>query len=210
MPRPTACSIPMTPWPTLRFPKASIRPCSATTIASLRPTTPTRAATFRRSRTSFGPRFPASASRTVSASPRSRRRPNISPITGCYDTRAQAEPAINLARAMLPPLDKLAAWCRSGTRERGPRNARGHSTGPRASACRPRDAHRRRQQQAMTELDDRIVRYAVTIPSSRCPMAIRYMEKQGRRSASSSCCRWFAASVGSPPNRGRFRPPTSR
>ena len=102
------CSTPTTRSPTWRWRRASTRRCSATTTASPRPTTPTRAAISRPSPTSIRtPRHGiglTSGSRcTWPPAP-----PAVSPIAGLPMTpRAQAEPAVNAwLAAQLPPLGR--------------------------------------------------------------------------------------------------------
>lgn len=108
--------------------------------------------------------------------------PNVSPIAGLPMTpRAQAEPALNRwVAAILPPLDQIA--CRVEFRD-----AAGGAVSTREITLRQLDLQpadllvliRDDNEQAMSGLDDRIVRFTVMnfAPRPDVPIRIRYMEK---------------------------------
>ena len=109
--------------------------------------------------------------------------PNISPVTGLAMTpRAQAEPAINRwLETILPPLDQVG--CVVSFRDAGTGTIATREVTLLDLELQPADLVmliRDDNQQAMTELDDRIVRYAVTNFTLRpdVSIAIRYLEKQ--------------------------------
>jgi hypothetical protein len=107
--------------------------------------------------------------------------PNISPIADIPMTpRAQGEPALNRWLAsLLPPLDQVGCLVAF-------RDAAGGGMATREVTLRDLDLQaadlialiRDDKEQAMTELDDRIVRFAVTNfgPRPDVPIRIRYME----------------------------------
>jgi hypothetical protein len=109
--------------------------------------------------------------------------PNLSPIPGLAMTpRAQAEPAINRwLEKILPPLDQVG--CVVSFRDAVTGTSAAQEITLLDLELQPADLMlliRDDNQQAMTELDDRIVRYALTHFTLRpdVPVAIRYLEKQ--------------------------------
>lgn len=109
--------------------------------------------------------------------------PNVSPIAGLAMTpRAQAEPALNhWLAATLPPPAKIA--CRVTFREAATGINRTREITLRQLDLQPADfipLIRDDNQQAMTELDDRVTRFAVLNfgPRPDVPIVIRYLEKQ--------------------------------
>jgi len=109
--------------------------------------------------------------------------PTISPVPGLGMTpRAQGEPALNRwLAAILPPPDRVA--CIVAFREAATGADLTREITLRNIALQPADLVaiiRDDNRQAMTELDDRMVRFAVTNfgPRPDVPIAVRYMEKQ--------------------------------
>jgi hypothetical protein len=109
--------------------------------------------------------------------------PNVSPIPGLAMTpRAQAEPALNRwLAAILPSLAEIA--CRVTFREAATGLARTREITLRQLDLQPADfipLIRDDNQQAMSELDDRVTRFAVLNfgPRPDVPIVIRYLEKQ--------------------------------
>jgi hypothetical protein len=108
--------------------------------------------------------------------------PAISPVPGLVMTpRAQAEPALNQwINDVLPALEQLA--CRVGFRNAATGTDRVIEVTLRQLELQPADCLtliRDDNQQAMTELDDRICRFVVDNlgPRPDVPVLIRYMEK---------------------------------
>ena len=111
---------------------------------------------------------------------------NTSPIPGLAMTpRAQAEPALNRwIETTLPPLGQIA--CVVSFREAATEANQTREITLRQLDLQPADLLqliRDDSQQVMTELDDRIVRFAVVNcgPRPDTPIAIRYMEKQAAK-----------------------------
>jgi hypothetical protein len=109
--------------------------------------------------------------------------PNVSPIAGLAMTpRAQAEPALNRwLAAILPSLAEIP--CRVTLREAATGLARTREITLRQLDLQPADfipLIRDDDQQAMSELDDRVTRFAVLNfgPRPDVPIVIRYLEKQ--------------------------------
>jgi hypothetical protein len=108
--------------------------------------------------------------------------PTVSPISGLAMTpRAQAEPALNQwIKSALPPLDQIA--CRVAFREAASGTVKVRQVTLRQIDLQPADLLTMihdDNQQTMTELDDRISRFAILNfgPRPDVPMSIRYMEK---------------------------------
>jgi hypothetical protein len=108
--------------------------------------------------------------------------PTTSPIPGLAMTaRAQAEPALNQwLKGVLPSLDQIA--CRVHYREAASGTDKIRQVTLRQLELQPADLLtliRDDDQQAMTELDDRVCRFAALNFGARLdvPMSIRYLEK---------------------------------
>ncbi|MCW5557782.1 MAG: hypothetical protein KIT22_08120, partial [Verrucomicrobiae bacterium] len=109
--------------------------------------------------------------------------PNVSPVAGLAMTpRAQAEPALNQWLAQtLPPLDQIG--CVVAFREAATGADATREITLRQLELQPCDLLAilgEDPRQAMTELDDRVTRFAVAHfgPRPDVPVAIRYLEKQ--------------------------------
>jgi hypothetical protein len=112
--------------------------------------------------------------------------PSVSPVATVPMTpRAQAEPALNhWLDTILPPLDQIA--CKVSFRDAATNTMVERQVTLRDLSIQPADLLqlvRDDNEQAMSELDDRIVRYTVTAHSPRpdVPVEIRYMEKTTAR-----------------------------
>lgn len=112
--------------------------------------------------------------------------PTISPVPGLDMTpRAQGEPALNRwLAAILPPPDQVA--CVVAFRDANTGAALTREITLRDIALQPADLVaiiRDDTHQPMSELDDRMVRFAVTnfAPRPDVPVAVRYMDKQAAR-----------------------------
>jgi hypothetical protein len=107
----------------------------------------------------------------------------VSPISGlAMSPRAQAEPALNRWLAGLLPLPENVG-CVVAFREAATGNNVTREVTLRQLGLQPADwivLIRDDDRQAMTEFDDRVVRFAVTnfAPRPDVPVAVRYMEKQ--------------------------------